>query len=65
MNSKCLIDDKRIIPVYSVQAKGSSAPPVLCVPKGDFELLDRERRRLRQALIDRGIDPDDIPPVEK
>lgn len=61
MNSKPLIDDGRKIPVYKIHT--GPGKNTLCVSRKDFEDLDAERRRLRQALIDRGIDPNDIPPV--
>jgi hypothetical protein len=66
MNSKSLIDDRRQIPVYNVdpsQGKNPRQQRIQCVPRKDFEDLDAERRRLRQALIDRGVNPNDIPAV--
>jgi hypothetical protein len=57
-----LIDNGRQMPVYAVVINPRE-PAVQCVPRSEFELLDLERRRLRQALLDRGIDPNNIPPV--
>lgn len=58
-----LIEHGRAMPVYKVNSgRGES---VLCILRSDFEDLDAERRRLRQALVDRGVDPNDIPPVDK
>lgn len=61
MNSKPLINDGRQIPVYEIHTGPGKG--VMCIARKDFEDLDAERRRLRQALIDRGVDPNDIPPV--
>jgi hypothetical protein len=63
MNSKPLIDNGRKIPVYKIHTGPGKS--TMCVSRKDFEDLDAERRRLRQALIDRGVDPNDIPPVDQ
>jgi hypothetical protein len=66
MNSKSLIPDGHQIAVYAVdpsQGRNRNQKKIHCVPRSEYELLDAERRRLRQALIDRAIDPNDIPPV--